>query len=108
MLCTYVAAIKVAEKGHHVIFDQAVEVELVVSEPVLTAGEQFNTITSANILLVKWLNAQDLNKPMLELYFSNQAKCRGGDILEIMVKDNEAYITYAEPEGISYNEHSIW
>ena len=39
-------------------------------------------------------------EPVLELYFSNEAKCGGGNIAEILVKNDEAYITYAEPEGI--------
>ena len=100
MIDIFVAAIRVAEKGHHVILGQEVEVQLVTSEP--PTGEQLlHTVTSANTLLVKGLNPQYHNKPMLELYFSNAAKCRGGDIAEIIiVRDNEAYITFVEPEGI--------
>ena len=52
-----------------------------------------------NTVLVKGLNAQYHSKPMLELYFTNEAKCGGGTITEIIVKDDEAYITYAEPKG---------
>ena len=50
--------------------------------------------------MVKGLNAQYHTKPVLELYFSNEAKCGGGNIVKIFVKDEETYITYAEPEGI--------
>ena len=35
------------------------------------------------------------------MYFSNKKKCGGGDITEVVVKDEEAYITYAESEGIA-------
>ena len=81
------------------ICGQGVDVQLVVSEPA--TGEQLNTITSANTLLVKGVNVQYHNKSMLELYFSNHAICRGGEIadLEVIVKDKEAYITYVEPGG---------
>ena len=59
-----------------------------------------NDVTSVNTVLVKGLNAQYHNIPVLELYFSSEAKCGGGSIAEIIIKDDEAYITYAEPEGI--------
>ena len=94
----YVVAAKVAVKRHHNVLGHEAEVHLVVSEPA--TGEQLNTLTSVHTVLVKGLNAQYHNKSVLELYFSNEAKCGGGDIVEILVKDEEAYITYAEPEGI--------
>ena len=79
------------------IVDQEVEVQLVTCESSI--GEQLHTITTANTLLVKGLNTQCHNKLTLELYFSNPAKCGGGKITEIVLKDKEAYITYAEPGG---------
>ena len=94
MIC-FIAAVRVAERGHHVIVGQDVEVQLVTSDP--PSGEQLHTVTSANTLLVKGLNPQYHNKSELELYFS---KCGGGDIGGIIVNDKEAYITYTEPEGI--------
>ena len=94
----FTAAIRVAERVHHVISDQQVEVQLVVSEPA--TGEQLHPETSAdNTLLVKGLNPQYHTEAALDLYFSNQAKCGGGDIVEIILKGTEAYITYAEPGG---------
>ena len=100
MIFIFVAAVRVAEKGHHMIVDQEVEVQLVTSDP--PTGEQLHTVTSANTLLVKGLNPQYRSKPMLELYFSNAAKCRGGEIAEIIiVRDDEAHITFVEPEGIT-------
>ena len=81
------------------IVGQKVEVQLVTCE--LPTGEQLHTVTSANTLLVKGLNAQYHNKSALELYFSNAIRCKGGDIAEIIiVGDNEAYITFVQPEGI--------
>ena len=80
------------------IVDQEVEVQLVTCE--LPTGEQLHTVTSANTLLVKGLNTQCHNKSTLDLYFSNPAKCGGGKIAEIILKDKEAYITYAEPGGM--------
>ena len=79
------------------IVGQQVEVQLVVSEPA--TGEQLHTVTSANTLLVRGLDPQYHGKETLDLYFSNQTRCGGGDITEIIVKDTEAYITYAEPGG---------
>ena len=94
----FTAAIRVAEREHHVISDQQVEVQLVVSEPA--TGEQLHPVIFAdNTLLVKGLNPQYHTEVALDLYFSNQAKCGGGDIVEIILKGTEAYITYAEPGG---------
>ena len=97
--CNYfTAAVRVAERGHHMIFGQQVEVQLVVSEPA--TGEQLHPETSAyNTLLVKGLNPQYHTEATLDLYFSNQERCSGGDIAEIVLKGTEAYITYAEPGG---------
>ena len=83
------------------IVGQGVDVHLVTSEP--PTGEQLRVVTSANTLLVKGLNAQYHDKAMLELYFSNGTKCRGGDVAEIIIvsDNNEAYITFVEPEGIT-------
>lgn len=97
---SFIVAAKVAEKRQHDVLGHEVEVQLLVSEPA--TGEQMNDVTSVNTVLVKGLNAQYHNKPVLELYFSNEAKCRGGTITEIIVTDDKAYITYAEPEGIYY------
>ena len=79
------------------IVGQEVEVQLVTSEP--PTGEELHTVTSANTLLIKGLNTQYHNKSTIELYFSNLAKCGGGNIAEIIMRDNEAYITYDEPGG---------
>ena len=95
---SFVVAAKVAGKRQHDVFGHGVEVQLLVSEP--PTGEQLNYVTSASTVLVKGLNAQYHNEPVLELYFSNEAKCGGGNIAEILVKNDEAYITYAEPKGI--------
>lgn len=77
---------------------QEVEVQLVASEPA--TGEELHTVTSANTLLIKGLNPQCHDKTMLELYFSNQAKCGGGNIAEIIIQGTEARIIYAESGGI--------
>ena len=94
----FIVAAKVAEKRQHEVLGHGVEVQLLVSEPV--TGEQINDVTSVNTVLVKGLNAQYHNIPVLELYFTSEAKCGGGSIAEIIIKHDEAYITYAEPEGI--------
>jgi len=81
-----------------VILGQEIDVQLVVSEPA--TGEQLNTVTSTHTLLVKGLDVKFHDESMLELYFSNHTRCRGGDIAETIVKDKEAYITFVEPGGI--------
>ena len=78
------------------LFGKEIEVQLVSS---LAMVEYPQTITSANALLVKGLNASH-NEDTLDLYFSNQAKCGGSDIAEIIIQDTEAYITYVDPGGI--------
>ena len=94
----FTAAIRVAERRYYMIYGQQEEVQLVMSEPAM--GEQLHPVTSAdNTLLVKGLNSQYHAEIALDLYFSNQAKSGGGDIVEIMLKDTEAYITYAKPGG---------
>ena len=94
-----VVAARVAEKSQHNVLGRRVEVQLLVSE---TATEQLwdTTTSTSDTILVQVLNPKCHNKSMLDLYFSNQAKCGGGKIAEVVVKDNEAYITYAESGGI--------
>ena len=93
----FTVAARVAEKRQHNVLGYEVEVQLVAPEP--TTEEYLHTVTSTNTLLIKGLNTQYHSEGMLELYFSNQAKCGGGDIAEIIVQGTEAYLTYAEPEG---------
>ena len=93
---SFVVAAKVAGKRQHDVLGHEVEVQ--VSEP--PTEEQLNYVAPACTVLVKGLNAQYHNELVLELYFSNEAKCGGGNIAAILIKDDEAYITYAEPEGI--------
>ena len=97
MLPPSVVAARVAEKRQHTLCSHEVEVHLVVSAPA--TGGLLNIITS-NTILVKELNPPYHDQSVLELYFSNHKKCGGGDIAKILVKDNEAYITYAESGGI--------
>ena len=52
-------------------------------------------------ILIEGLDTERHNKSILELYFSNHKKCGGGDITEVVMKDEEAYIMYAESEGIA-------
>ena len=94
----FIAAVRVVEKGHHVLFGKQIEVQLLSSGPP-AMGECPQIVTSANALLVKGLNAMH-NKETLDLYFSNQTKCGGSDITEIIIQDTEAYITYVDPGGI--------
>ena len=94
-----VVAARVAEKSQHTLLGHKVEVQVVAFEGA--TDQQPSTMTStSNTILVQALNPECNNKSMLDLYFSNQAKCGGGEIAEVIVKDNEAYITYAESGGI--------
>ena len=94
-----VVAARVAEKSQHVVLGHRVEVQLVISEA--TTDQQPDTITStSNTLLVQGLNPECHSQSILDLYFSSQTKCGGGDIAEVIVKEKEAYITYAESGGI--------
>ena len=68
----------------------------------MVASEQPNVVKcGSSTILVKGLDTKRHNKSFLEMYFSNKKKCGGGDITEVVVKDEEAYITYAESEGIA-------
>ena len=80
------------------MFGHEVEVQLVVSEVV--TKEQPNVKCCSGTILVKGLDTKRHNKSFLETYFSNWKTCRGGDITEVIIKDEEAYITYVKPEGI--------
>ena len=94
-----VVAARVAEKSQHTMLGHKVEVQVAVFEGA--TDQQLSTIIStSNTILVQGLNPKCHSKSMLDLYFSNQAKCGGGEIAEVVVKDNEAYITYAESGGI--------
>lgn len=94
-----VVAARVAEKSQHTLFGHEVEVQVVVFEGA-TDQQPSTIISTSNTILVQGLNPKCRDKSMLDLYFSNQAKCGGGEIAEVVVKDNEAYITYAESGGI--------
>ena len=66
----------------------------------MVTREQPNGVKcGSSTILVKGLNTEHHNKSFLEMYFSNQKKCRGGKIKEVIVKGEEAYITYTESEG---------
>ena len=81
------------------LFGQEIEVQLASSGPP-TMGKHPHTFTSANILLVKGLNIEKHNEETLNFYFSNQAKCGGSDIAEIIMQNTEAYITYVDSGGM--------
>ena len=88
-------ATRVAEKSQHIVLGQKVEVQLAVSEPA--TEDHPNTVTPTNNTLL--VTGHNLNQDKLDLYFSNEAKCGGGNIADITVKDNKAYITYANSGG---------
>ena len=81
------------------IVGHEVEVQLVASKPATEMN--LYPVMSANTILVKGLNPQCQDESVLDFYFSNKAKCGGGDIAKITLKDTEAYITFTEPGGNS-------
>ena len=86
-----VVAGNVTLKRYHNVLNQQVEVELVGSVP-----EQAPFIPPGTIL-VKGLGSSH-NEQILELYFSNPS-CGGGEITQVTIKGNDAYVTFANPQG---------
>jgi len=44
-------------------------------------------------------DAEVINEEILNLYFTNKKK-GGGDVTSIVIKNNEAFITFADPSGV--------
>ena len=95
MLNIYADAAEVAERNHSNLLGQSVEIKLVGDtlsmDPVQTPAIPPGTI------LVKGLNSTQ-NEQVLELYFSN-TNCGGGEIAQVAVNGNNAYVTFADPQG---------
>ena len=59
------------------IVGHEVEVQLVASKPATEMN--LYPVMSANTILVKGLNTQCQDESLLDFYFSNEAKCGGGE-----------------------------
>ena len=93
-------AARVAERTHHRIVGQDVEVQL-VPQPVVTTSEKlYPSVDVMDTVLVKELSPTH-DESVLKLYFTNKKKSDGGDVTNIAIKDTHAYITFADPEGKS-------
>ena len=90
----FVVAARVAEERQYSILGHKVEVQLVsaasITKPL--ALPQVSTI------LVKGL--RDCHtESALRLFFSNKRKCGGGDITNVVIKKEIAYVTFADQKG---------
>ena len=96
-----IAAARVAERKHHKILGQDVEVQLVPQPVVTTSKQLYPPLDVMDTVLVKGLSPTN-DEPVLKLYFTNKNKSGGGDVTSIAIKDTHAYITFTDPEGIKY------
>ena len=58
-------------------------------------------ITEIDTVLVNG-EVESVGQEALELYFTNKKRCGGGEILSIVLKNNQATIVFCDPSGM-YN-----
>ena len=102
VFCFNAVAVRVAERTHHKIVGQDVEVQL-VPQPVVTTSEQlYPSLNVMDTVLVKGLSHTHAES-VLKLYFTNKKKCGGGDVTSIAIKGENAYVSFVDPNG---NKHT--
>jgi len=94
----HTVAARVAERTHHRIVGQDVEVQLVTQSVVTTSEQLYPPLDVMDTVLVKGLSAIH-DESVLKFYFTNKKKSGGGGVKSIAVKDTLAYIVFADPEG---------
>ena len=66
---------------------------------LLTSPTTEPQITASNTILVKGL--KDCHTELvLKLFFTNKKKCGGGDVTKILLKKDNAYVTFADSKGM--------
>ena len=94
----FTVAARVAERTHHKIVGQDVEVQL-VPQPVVTTSEQlYPSLNVIDTVLVKGLSSTH-NESVLKLYFTNKKKSGGGDVKSIAMKEEVAYVSFVDQNG---------
>jgi len=94
----FTVAARVAERTHHRIVGQDVEVQL-VPQPVVTTSEQlYPPLDVMDTILVKGLSSTH-DESVLNFYFTNKKKSGGGDVTSIVIKGEIAYVSFVDPNG---------
>ena len=93
-----VVAARVAEKKYHNVLGQEVEVQVVFAAPTTKSVVPQVTTTDCDTILVKGLTDCH-TESALKFFFTNKKKCGGGEVTKIVVKKDNAYITFADPKG---------
>ena len=92
----FVVAARVAGKQQHTLLGYKVEVQLVSDPPV--TGSLAPQVTTTDTILVKGL--KDCHtESALRLFFTNKRKCGGGDVTNVDIKAEIAYVTFADQKG---------
>ena len=76
-----------------------VEVQLVGSVPASKSlVPQDSEATDSDTILVRGL--KDCHtESTLNLYFTNEKKCGGGDVTKIIINKDSAYVSFVDPKG---------
>lgn len=93
----FVVAARVAEERQHNVLGHEVEVQLVSAAPITKPLVPPQVIATCTIL-VKGLKDCH-NESALRLFFTNKKKCAGGDITNVVIKKEIAYVTFADQKG---------
>ena len=68
---------------------------------------QVNAVTDT--ILVNGL-MEGHTESALKLYFTSKKKCGGGDVTKVVIKEESAYVSFADPKGsqlvIAYKKYS--
>ena len=92
-------AARVAEKREHIINGHKIEVHLVDAIP----ATEPQVTTTTDTILVKGLT-ECHTESALKLFFTNKKKCGGGDVTKVVIKEESAYVSFADPKGRKYGK----
>ena len=100
-MCFIVAA-RVAEKSEHIVYGHKIEVHLVdTASAIGSLVPQASTITST--ILVEGLMEYH-TESTLKLFFTNTKKCGGGNVTKVSMKEDSAYVSFADPKGSQHTK----
>jgi len=62
-------------------------------------ADKVKSPTQIDVIIVKG-EVEDVGQEALELYFTNKKRCGGGEIVNILLEDKQATITFKDSSGM--------
>ena len=90
----FVVAARVAEERQHNVLGYEVEVQLVSVTSITKPLVPPQVIGTSTILVIGLKDCH--TESALRLFFSNKRKCGGGDVTNVVIKKEIAYVTFAD------------